>query len=276
MKVFPLPSSYPAQFTTVLRWPIPAGIRLERHALVCEPLPEQCESLAWVINPKGRLLTEFCDLRDATDEQIEAFASEWGMLALCRNHPLPAGHHYGRECQAAWREPLERWRAASAYIAALRSLGHAVQTGEAGELEDWRLVLDPEREDEWADAIAGPKRMETYLIALDYMVRQWAQLRPVMVWDDGFRLLFGSGSHASALPAAIGYEALAWLLGARGILICGECAAPFESERVRSPDRSAFCPSCRSNGAAIRAASRNYYRKQKKNREREKGDGTKA
>jgi hypothetical protein len=143
--------------------------------------------------------------------------------------------------------------------------------GEQGELEDWRQVLDPKREDEWADSIAGATRMETYLVALDAMASRWAQLRTVMAWDDGFRLLFGSGSLATALTAAIGYQVLAWLLGTRTVLICSGCAQVFESQRVRDPDRRAFCAKC-GRLAAMRAASRTYYQKHKK----EKGDGTKA
>jgi len=233
-----LPEHYPL----VHQWPIPPGIRLDGEFLRYAPFPRNTQSWRFTERPTSRLLSDFVALAKAPVAEIEAYAQKWSVLGLCE-HRTTAHHDShppaGRICPPIQPEPLKSWR----HLAGcLEDLVHKIERSRANRVK--------------AREVVG---------FVNYFAQSFGHLRPVAVeTGDGFSLRLAGGSLAPAgLAAALTYQLLVKVTGGRGWLTCAECGNWFETEAQRSPDRNAFCPQC-GRAAAVRAASRNYYKKHRK------------
>jgi hypothetical protein len=242
-------------------------------------LPRNPAELRQAGRPNSRLLFDFVALAEAPAAQIEAYAKQWGVLGLCC-HGVPTGRAYGFHladleqrhhrvplppsasfvqrladeklkaipedppisvlpgqlvCGATRREPLERWRTLA-----------RVFDGHLDNIE--RLLNNPQ---------SAP-----YVVAhLNDFAATFGHLRPVVVQAGSSYTLRLAGSLAMAgLAAALAYQLMIAVTGGNGWLICAECGKWFESGVWRSPDRAAYCQKC-GRAAAMRAASRNYYKR---------------
>jgi hypothetical protein len=260
----PAPAWLRSEFAEIHTWPVPAGVRRDRDAVVSQPLPERYDdllSLKWVKNPPGRLITEFCGLAEASEESIVAFAQEYGLLGYCKPHHMPAGHDDKCGEEPAWQEPFADWRLAARNLGALLRLGLDLSRRGRGAPEDWEIVFGAD----WKQRLDKDDQL-AFLAAFDVMMRRWGRVRPILTMNRGhFSWLLCGPGYSTMLAAALAHQAAAYLLGARTILLCSGCTKPFRSERFRNPERRAFCPTC-GEAAAQRAASRDYYRRKAKAR----------
>jgi DNA-directed RNA polymerase subunit RPC12/RpoP len=259
-KIFILPHTWPREFRDVHRWPLPRNVRRQGDAIAADSLPwerAKLKGLKWVTAPGGVLLEEFVKLASAPGDEILAFAQKYGPLGLCKSHGMPVRHDDRCAEAPAWVESFAAWRQAARYIGALLRLGAAIGHGRRGDDDDWLAVLQPERQ-----SLPKPRgRVAAFLVAFNGMLWRWGRLRPVLVMSGGqFSAEYGGTGYEGQLASAIARQALAYVLGARAVTICAECGAQFESDYVRSPNRRAFCPDC-GRAAAMRAASRDYYRR---------------
>ena len=260
--VLPLPYTWPREFQDVHRWPLPRNIRRKGDAIAADPLPwedAELKRLKWVTAPSGFLLEQFVQLADAPDEGIFAFVQKYGPLGLCKSHGMPVRHDDRCAEAPAWVESFAAWRRAARYIGALLALGAAIGHRRRGKEADWLAVLQPE----WQSLPKSRGRVAAFLVAFNWMLSRWGRLRPVLVMSDGrFSAEYGGTGYEGQLASAIARQAFAYVLGARAVMVCAECGNLFESERGRSPNRRAFCPDC-GRAAAMRAASRDYYKRKK-------------
>jgi hypothetical protein len=233
----------PDYYPLVHRWPIAPGIRLDGEFLRYAPFPRDTkkEKLRFAERPTLRLLSDFVALAKASAAEIEAYAQKWSVLGLCQ-HGTTAhldDHPAGRICPPIPREPLKGWRHVAGYF---DNIVHRIERSRANQAKAREVVA-----------------------FVNYFAHSFGHLRPVAAkTGDGFSLRLAGGPLApSGLAAALTYQLLVAVTGGRGWLICDECGKWFEPDVRRSPERRAFCPKC-SRAAAVRAASRDYYSKHRK------------
>jgi hypothetical protein len=270
----------PLDYPLVHRWPVAPGIRLDGEFLRYDKLPHDPTELRLAKRPNSRLLYDFVDLEYAPAEQIQEYAKKWGVLGLCR-HGVPSGYPYGFHldvpeptdtrrryvltpslggpefvaeeileiplippgefvCRETRREPLERWRALA-----------CVFGGHIDNLERSRT---------------NPGIVRMVAAHANQLAATFGHLRPVVVPAGRAFTLRLAGSLANAgLAAALAYQLMVLVTGRGGWLICAECGRWFDPDKRRSPDRNAYCPKC-GRAAAMRAASREYYKRKVQNK----------
>jgi len=242
-----MPETYPL----VHHWPIPPSIRVEGAFIRYDRLPRNPADLRLAKRPNSRLLYDFVDLADAPAAQIETYAKQWGVLGLCgHGHPvgmafgyhidnLPPGHW---TCPETRREPIERWRTISQMF-----------SWHVGLIEQLRSHKNPH----------SARRMASQVSAhVNHFSVNFGYLRPIVVpTRSGFTLRLAGSLAVAGLAAALAYQLMVAAMGGNGWLICAECGQWFQSDTRRAPDRNAYCPKC-GRAAAMRAASRNYYKRQ--------------
>jgi DNA-directed RNA polymerase subunit RPC12/RpoP len=255
-----VPHTWPREFRDLYRWPLPRNIRRKGDAIAADPLPRDrgLGGFKWVAAPSV-LLEEFVELAGAPGDAILAFAQKYGLLGLCKSHGMPVGHDDYCPKAPSWVESFAAWRQAARYIGALLRLGAAIDHGRRGEDDDWRAALGPD----WESKVKVYGRPIAFLIDFNWMLSRWGRLRPILLMSSGrFSAGYGGVGYEGQLASAIARQAFAYVLGAREVTICAECGRQFESERIRNPGRRAFCPDC-GRAAAMRAASRDYYKRKK-------------
>ena len=242
-----MPETYPL----VQRWPIAPGIRLDGDFLIYDRLPRDPRKLRFTRQANSRLLYNFVGLAEASAAQIEVYAKQWGALGLCRHgeptavayafhgEGLPPGHWICRETR---REPLERWRALAGAFG-----GHVDNV----------------------DRFRTDARTRRYMAAstvtahINHFAATFGHLRPVVVQvGNGFALRIAGSLAVAGLAAALAYHLMVAATGGNGWLVCAECGRWFQPNTRRSPNRKAYCPKC-GRAAAVRAASREYYKRKR-------------
>lgn len=242
-----MPETYPL----VWRWPIAPGIRLEGDFLLYDSLPQNPADLRLVKRPNSRLLYDFADLAEAPAVQIEAYAKHWGVLGFCRHgHPVGIAYGYHADdvppghwrCPEMRREPLERWRVIS-------------------QMFGWHVELIQSFRTQKNHEVAG--RMASNVSShVNHFAASFGYLRPVLVpTGSGFSLRLAGSLAVAGLAAALAYQLMIAAMGGKDWLVCAECGQWFQSDVRRSSDRAAYCSKC-GRAAAMRAASRNYYKRQ--------------
>jgi hypothetical protein len=249
----------PADYPLVHRWRVAPRIRLEGKFLVYDPLPSDPVNLRLAKQPNSRLLYDFVALADASAPEIETYAKQWGPLGLCC-HGVPTGRAYGYHadnlppghwtCPETRREPLDRWRTNA------RMFGWHVEL-----IEQFRAQTNPQTARRIASQVSAH---------VNHFATTFGYLRPVVVpAGSGFTLRVAGSLAVAGLAAALAYQLMVAVTGGNGWLICAECGRWFQSDTRRSPDRNAYCPKC-GRAAAMRVASRTYYRRKKQEGKRGK------
>jgi hypothetical protein len=214
------------------------------------------------------LLREFIALAEPDPTAITSFASQWGVLHLCRYH-LPRTHpqssrlHPGDErrdgpfCQTVVAEDLagsEAWADWVAWALRARSVvrlasAYAGARNRVNLAREWANLLPPmQAAKAAADSSIGRVRLaqdvERWLLLGDVRPRVSLQMDPHL--RVGGLELFGS----IALQLAMAVTATA------GLAFCSGCADAYIPERQPGAGRRNYCPFCRKSGLPERDASK--------------------
>jgi len=102
-----------------------------------------------LVRPSAKMLEDFVRLADAPRERILRYAEEWGPLWLCEHglhwrlcgpgcYPRTdpdSGQWWSWDC-----EYLEHWRKLAAEARAVLKIARALNSGEPGDVEDWKVI----------------------------------------------------------------------------------------------------------------------------------------
>jgi hypothetical protein len=236
-----------------------------------------------------RLLHEFVNLANRSDEDILDYARRFGVLGLCAQHNCPVGHGMriddrlavfpvgpSEDCHpAGWPaeclESTDQWRIWSNTFGTLLRLATALRTEKPGELEDWysiapRLKQDrefPERRKQafWAGLLApineildfAPRRLRWGVDAGSRRIED--RLKPQLMPA----LRMAPINYYAALWVALSAELAFAASGSKGWSTCQECGRMYQ---IRNKNRK-FCTEC-GRPAAARAASKRFYENHRK------------
>jgi hypothetical protein len=222
------------------RWPLEINIRLDGNGLRYGSAGlQKWRKQRFAENPPADLLAQFTLLADASAEEIEAFARNWGMLGLCRHGTTIHWHNHpdSAVCPPINPEPLKFWRNVARHFAQLL---HRIEQSRS-----------------------NPRTARTVAAFASHEAYSFGHLHPVAVQvGQSFVLRLAGGPLApSGLAAALSYLLLVTVTAGKNWLICASCQKMFpNTARTRSPGRAAYCEEC-GLPAALRAASTRYYKK---------------
>jgi hypothetical protein len=225
----------------------------------------------------GRLLENFLDLESASDETIEKFARQSGVLGLCA-HGLPAGHENLRS-RLAWivtaekevrksvRTPfdqllIEKLRPNPAAIDAPCFEPLTPKTVFSEPLQLWRVyAASAGKLLRIAAGLSGQDRKE-----LAETLDHWLSLTPLRlccVLDKRGRLSLKLRpvNPLSALFGVLGIQVFFAASGSKSLLVCSNCGRPYMPKQLPRTGTHTYCLRSTCKKAALRHASRRHYRK---------------
>jgi predicted RNA-binding Zn-ribbon protein involved in translation (DUF1610 family) len=247
LDLWPVLNRFEEGMPVVHRWPIPRGIHVDGEVLRYEEVGDAWMRLPYVKAPSTKLLSGFLALSDVSDEAIERYARQWGVLGLCQ-HNRVFGHEHdprlGSEpCRLQYEERLDFWRW---YARLLRQLlGEGASLRESGKLRFRRKAS---------------ARLERFVGQCYGVVLHLSGLRPMLVVEDGrFEIKLAGSCPETGLAAALATEFLFTVAGAAGIATCAACGKLFMPRRRPRAKEKSYCPEC-----GIRAAWREAQRRRRR------------
>ena len=243
-------------------------------------------------------LAEFLALADAKDDEIVAYANEWGVLELCESHDLPATHSYlvptndpnpemknycpPRTLGRSESEPTYVWREFAGHARGLLNVAAKLQRKEKVSQLDWSavmrgnprmLIVQPPTDEAVKEQIAKEARFRSrdahnawYFINND--VNLWislAETRPKsFLTENGLRLRITAG-YRSPLFGALGLALLNWLENLERLAWCASCGLPFVPYRGLKQGKKSFCKRCGIKAAWRFAAARHRAKTKEQN-----------
>jgi hypothetical protein len=117
-----------------------------RHDLVALEIGEPYEEFVFTEGRPARgCLSRFVKLADASDEEIAAFAGQWGVLGFCAEHDLPGAHgscypNYKLAVGDWFHDPTDKWRALARRLRAILRVADALLKGQLRSVKDWEAL----------------------------------------------------------------------------------------------------------------------------------------
>jgi len=263
------------------QWLAPVGVRPTGDGI--EWLPAESLARDGVITPERRLLEEFLQLRDASTQQVAAFARRHGVLGLRRKSRPRLGQYV--------HEPLGEWHAAAELAHALTTAANKLRSGiqlsddervpvlAAASPEIRRQLLsgrlieyhtgevfyepEPDPEGEWRAALLE-QALRTVSDDRDQVA--WTVTRWMSEAGAGLALLWPpvattpalaiGGETARGCLAAITVQVALACAGSDETRTCSGCRELFTPGRRTPAGKRPWCPKCRKNGEPGKQAKR--------------------
>lgn len=246
-----------AQFGTDV-WLRPTEIESVEAHLVWREWPEA------VGKTDERMLDRFLALAAASDEEIHAYATTYGVLASgpTRTGPMiDVTRIRGRSGSGTYREPVAAWRDIAAHFAALLDVSAALhRTGQAADADAWKRVGAFSRtqmkaglsadDEAWlhrisptAKAAAAPR------LWLENILNTWLEfcgVTPVLIWHGSPRPRIEMNPRS--LLGALVVEVAFTVGTSAGVATCSHCGRTYLPKRKPKAGQQAFCPDCRERG----------------------------
>lgn len=250
--------------------------------------------------PDVRTLETFVRLADAPAQEIVNFATNFGVLYICKGHGKPSSHQADHSNVGGFAIlPVEGdWELDEADIA---SYAHLAERGlfnrcalnflppdEYWEpLDVWRKYAREARallriaadlranrigdDRDWISIGAKPlpenadlnhRRSLVSLVVDEWL--EWGAVRPQLLWcDETADIAFGNRT----LFGTLATQLLLAIAGTRAVAVCANCGILFRPKRHPRPGQRSYClsPTC-GRPAAVRNAAREYQRRKRARR----------
>lgn len=240
------------------------------------------DTLKWEFNPDraewktppGNLLNSFVTLWQKKPKAIIAFAEKWGPLRVDdRGEPIQGIQNSGSE-------PLVVWRFLSRRAYAIWRIATALNQGQPGDEEDWKLLsaYDEDAKEtrfyglpnhsRW-DRAEHVRRFSGFKNAMDYSratiageLTAWLErfrVGLILAWDRklSWHLEVRYGGH---VLAAIALQLALAVADAERLFTCDGCGMPYIRLKKRKPNagQANYCTECSSNRKPERKAEKRY------------------
>lgn len=243
-----------------LKWAANEGSRVDRDLAALASVPGlQLQTVSRRSEGGRGLLDDFLNLETATDRQIVAFARRWGPLRLC-NHGKPLTHNAPGLPDY---DPKNR-------CVSVRFSG----TWFCERLADWRRWSR-----EAADILAGvaaaktgvntrgrPRSMFEMVSRVNQLLVEGGAILAVEMDPQTPNELMISVNEGAGVFGLIGLQLASTLMRSAAPTTCSACGRSFFAERPAPTGKRRYCAKCRCNGASLRDASRDSYRRSKRRR----------
>lgn len=233
-------------------------------------------------------LSRFIRLRGRSLEEIEMFASQWGVLGICDEHgqpcppyahtctlssyegPFPRGWPDGKG--SVYWEPLWAWWRYADQIRAILKTVVALEGVDRPTADVWKTVAESINACSHGSG-DGHRRFGSLLIrpglkasqrreCVAFLLSEWlenAGVRPQILWRGGAPEAKLSLGGPSSLPSILALQLATVVTSPFGVWQCDGCGDLY-TEVAKRPaiGRMHFCPQCRQGG---RASKRAWYRR---------------
>ena len=236
-----------------LAWDIASAVTLENGRIVFRYVIARRRNNKLYLKrakarPDSRLLTQFIELADASDDKILAYARQYGRLGLCEHGELqhlasdyPDCLQRGR--QAMFVERVERWRENARRVQAL--LNAIAQFSKSKKVSDQTLIaLNPNLSLSAAALRQARIAGWSFIAAWTQMWLSAFRVRPVILYDPRTKRFRARLRGRPGLGSTLALQLLTVACQSNGIAICSSCAQPFPPKRRPSPTRESYCPKC--------------------------------
>lgn len=234
------------------------------------------------VTPSRGMLESFVKLTNASDEEIRSYACKHGILHLCKDHLMPAGHNPQCSPLMIWHieygvgvmedtfmtgEPLRTWRKYADFAEALLSISANLHNRELGNREDWRK-LQKNRLLGWnyADSDESEKDIAREKFYIGVGVHHWltvADVRPVFNWtNENPEINFESNNAYGKLFGNLAIQLMMAISQTAGLALCTSCGQTYSPERRPRAGERRYCKYC-GRKAANRDAQANYRKRKK-------------
>lgn len=211
---------------------------------------------------KERLVFDFANLADASNDAFLEFAHEWGVLGLCE-HKRPLFHKVPpcllRRVGGEFAEPIADWRNRARHIRAILNVKASLKRDELGARSDWRTIWPAKPPVDRTEAAKSLAIVTSILLsqvnvhpALFYVHNR---LTIKFVGGNFFDLLNAMGTNedikswlstSGNLLAEIAVGTALALQEGTGWAVCStpECRRLYRPKRHTPDGRLHFCPDC--------------------------------
>jgi hypothetical protein len=211
---------------------------------------------------KDRLVFDFANLADASNEAFLEFASSWGVLGLCK-HRKPLFHKVRpcltRRAGGEYVESIASWRSRARHIRAILNVKASLKRHELGAGADWMTIWPAKPPEDRTDAAK-------FLGIVTSILLSQLNVHPALFYvDNRFTIQFLGGNLYDLLGAMNENEEISsWLSTSGNLLaeiavgtalalqegtgwtICStpECRRLYRPKRHTPENRRHFCPDC--------------------------------
>ncbi len=257
----------------------PSGPKLQQQVSVLEFVqdPHWQESAPRInpVRPHPGIFERFLRLADASDHEIQEFASRFGpLLVFCRIDVLKTGKY-------VFVERCDVWRYFAASMRCLLSIANCFHNDRRPDPADWARIGDspaslaPDKsaapdllspdgsgaEETWVAMVhfvrSGSDRDRKMWTRLLNQLLELGRVRPWLLWERS------AGTRPELVftgPSLLSYLALQLCLRASkhdAFAVCSYCHREYApAERAPKAGQRNFCPDCRARGVPIRMAQR--------------------
>ena len=241
-------------------------------------------------------LQRFLKLADAPAEDIERFAKQFGVLAICQKHSLPVSHEDGcpplgfaDDCH----EPLRYWREYAARMRAVHDIARELRAERLGRDSDWWTLYPHFQKNQpfsniWVDQTArnwrAHKRQKQLALARFYLCEEMdrllklADVRLRIEWQRATRsnrlrqparwvVRVRYGHRLNLFGALVLQLLLEVCQPAEDVYICSSCGESYTREGRRpNVSQNNYCPSCQSDKEPQKEADRRRRRRMREAR----------
>lgn len=262
-------------------WPVPRGIALKRNdewwATANGRTQQRTgDRLLWswaddegvycnLVQHRDALLREFLELAELPPSQlarkVARFALTRGVLGICEEHELIAGHASECAVRAATHppsfEPVSAWQHYARQMTAVLNVLAKLRTRESGASNDWRVLLPTGRP-------TGPIDQQRF--SLTWCVDRWLEWAGVRLGIEWLADRPELDVEVPSLFGALVVQLTLVLCGTRGLAVCSACSQPYTRSRQPKGAQSNYCGVCKARGEDAKRASRSYRARAKASR----------
>jgi len=233
-------------------------VRLEGDSLYFQPQGP----LHPATGQKERLVFDFANLADASNDTFLEFARSWGVLGLCE-HEKPLFHQVEpclpRREGGEFVEPIASWRSRARHIRAILNVKASLKRDELGARADWRTIWPAKPPADRTDAGKSLGIVTSILLSQ-------VNVHPALFYvDNRLTIQFVSGNLLDLLRAmGENKDISSWLSTSGNLLaeivvgtaltlqegtgwtVCStpECRRLYQPKRHTPEGRLHFCPDC--------------------------------
>jgi hypothetical protein len=239
-------------------WGIPSTVALEDGSLVFRYVVGRRKSSNLYVSKRylkrakaksdGRLLSRFIELADASDDNILAYARQYGRLGLCQHGELqhlvsdyPDCIQRGRA--GKFEEPTDRWRENAKRARTL--LNGIAQFSKSGRVSGQTLIAMSTQLGLSATILKRKSNAGRLLILAETsMWLRGFRVQPVILYDRRVKRFRYRLQGRPGLGAALAIQIMVLAGQSKGIAFCSSCARLYSPKRRPNASYGSYCATC--------------------------------
>lgn len=220
-----------------------------------------CNAELLEVTPSRGMLEDFVSLSNASDEKIRRFTCKYGILHLCKDHSMPAGHNPQCKPIMMWREEvgvrveentfkkgelLKDWKKYANFARALLNVSANLHDEKLGDIKDWEILQKHYLPGgNYADSDSNEEKISREKFYVGLGVHHWltiADVRPVFIWENQSpEITFESNNAYGKLFGNLAIQLMMSISQTKGLALCSSCGKPYSPKRRPRAGERHYC-----------------------------------